>query len=82
MSSRLAQLAARLDALSRNHGPVDNSLRIARWGYGLAIPLPEAVVEALALREGDVIEVRMPDQRSLNITVRGKDEDARAGQPA
>jgi hypothetical protein len=82
MSSRLAQLAARLDALSRNHGPVDNSLRIARWGYGLAIPLPEAVVEALALHEGDVIEVRMPDQRSLSITVRGKDEHARTTQPA
>ncbi len=81
MNSRLAQLAARLDALSRNHGPVDNSLRVARWGYGLAIPLPEAVVDALALREGDVIEVRVPDPHSLNIVIRKTGGDPEARQP-
>jgi hypothetical protein len=69
MSSRLAQLAARLDALSRAVSPEEERLRVARWGFGLAIPLPQAVVEALALREGDPIEVRVPDQPPFQIIV-------------
>jgi hypothetical protein len=71
MSSRLAQLAARLDALSRtrSHERDEERLRVARWGFGLAVPLPPAVVEALALREGDPIEVRVPDQPPFQIIV-------------
>ena len=69
MSSRLAQLAARLDALSRTGAPEEDSLRVVRWGFGLAIPLPPAVVEALALREGERIEVRVPDPHSIHIIV-------------
>jgi hypothetical protein len=69
MSSRLAQLAARLDALSRAGAPVDDSLRVVRWGFGLAVPLPPAVIEALGLREGEQIEVRAADPHSLQIIV-------------
>jgi len=69
MSSRLAQLAARLDALSRTDNPEEQRLRVARSGFGLAVPLPSAVVEALALREGDPIEVRVPDQAPFQIIV-------------
>lgn len=79
MSSRLAQLAARLDALSRT-GPVEEErrLRVARSGFGLAIPLPAGVAAALALQEGDLIEVRVPDQPPLQIIV----TRVRADQPA
>jgi hypothetical protein len=69
MSSRLARLAARLDALSRTNPADDVRLRVARWGFGLAIPLPPEVVEALALREGDPIEVRVPDHPPFQIIV-------------
>lgn len=70
MSSRLAQLAARLDALSRAGSPEEERrLRVARSGFGLAIPLPAAVAEALALQEGDPVEVRVPDQPPLQIIV-------------
>jgi hypothetical protein len=69
MSTRLAQLAARLDALSRGRSVDDERLRLARWGFGLAIPLPPEVCQALALREGDPIEVRVPDQPPFQIIV-------------
>jgi antitoxin MazE len=41
-------------------------MRVERWGDSLAICLPAALVEALGLKEGDEIEVRiarseMPD---------------------
>jgi len=34
-------------------------MQVTRWGNSLAIRLPAAVVEALALKEGDDIEVRI-----------------------
>ncbi len=67
MSSRIAQLAARLDALSRTRTPEEEVPRIVRAGFGLAIPLPAAVIEALALREGDRIELRVPEHGALII---------------
>jgi hypothetical protein len=66
MSSRIAQLAARLDALSRSE-PEEEVPRIVRAGLGLAIPLPATVIKALALREGDRIELRVPEQGALII---------------
>jgi hypothetical protein len=66
MNSRIARLAARLDALSRTD-PEEEAPRIVRAGFGLAIPLPPAVVKALALREGDRIELQVPDQGALII---------------
>lgn len=81
MSSRLAQLAARLDALFRAGSPEEQRrLRVARSGFGLAIPLPAAVAEALALQEGDAIEVRVQDQHPLQIIVtRAQAEQAAPG---
>lgn len=35
-------------------------MQIAKWGNSLAIRIPASVVEALKLREGDEIEVRLP----------------------
>jgi hypothetical protein len=76
MSSRIAQLAARLDALSRSE-PEEEVPRIVRAGFGLAIPLPAAVIQALALREGDRIELRVPEQGAL-IIVSCPDPDGQA----
>jgi antitoxin MazE len=42
-------------------------MQVARWGNSLAIRLPAAVVEALALKEGDDIEVRISDDRTFTI---------------
>jgi antitoxin MazE len=33
-------------------------MRVAKWDDSLAVRLPEAVVEALGLEEGDDIEIR------------------------
>jgi antitoxin MazE len=51
-------------------------MRVSKWGNSLAVRLPAAVVEALELREGDEIEIkvagagrvavaRMPDRVAL-----------------
>jgi antitoxin MazE len=34
-------------------------MRVAKWGNSLAVRLPSAVVESLALEEGDQIEIRV-----------------------
>jgi antitoxin MazE len=40
---------------------------VAKWGNSLAVRLPAAVVEALALREGDDIEIHIADDRTMAI---------------
>jgi antitoxin MazE len=56
-------------------------MQVAKWGNSLAVRLPAAVVEALALKEGDEIEIhvagarqfavaRKPDRRELLIRLR------------
>lgn len=42
-------------------------MKVARWGNSLALRLPAAVVEALALKEGDEIEVHVAEQRRFAI---------------
>ena len=42
-------------------------MQVAKWGNSLAIRLPKAVVEALELKEGDDIEVRVLDARALAV---------------
>ena len=42
-------------------------MQVTRWGNSLAIRLPAAVVEALALKEGDDIEVRIAGDRTFDI---------------
>lgn len=43
-------------------------MQVSKWGNSLAIRLPAAVVEALQLREGDNIEVRVADGRTFDIS--------------
>lgn len=43
-------------------------MQVARWGNDLAIRLPASVVEALGLKEGDDIEVRIAGDRTFDIS--------------
>lgn len=42
-------------------------MQVTRWGNSLAIRLPAAVVEALSLKEGDDIEVRISGDRTFIV---------------
>jgi antitoxin MazE len=42
-------------------------MQLAKWGNSLAVRLPSAVVEALALKEGDRIEIRVAGSRAFEI---------------
>lgn len=42
-------------------------MQVARWGNSLAVRLPASVVEALALREGDDIEIVVDDARRFAL---------------
>jgi antitoxin MazE len=50
-------------------------MRVAKWGNSLALRLPAAVVEALALREGDGVHVHVLDSRDFAISRRPGRED-------
>jgi antitoxin MazE len=42
-------------------------MRVAKWGNSLAIRVPSAVAEALELKEGDEVEVRLAGPRTLEV---------------
>lgn len=42
-------------------------MHISKWGNSLALRLPVAVVQALRLREGDDVEVRVAGERTFEI---------------
>jgi antitoxin MazE len=42
-------------------------MRVAKWGNSLAIRLPAVVVEALELKAGDEVEVRLAGPRTLDV---------------
>jgi antitoxin MazE len=41
-------------------------MQVSKWGNSLAIRLPAAVVEALELKEGDDIEVRVTGEKAFD----------------
>lgn len=43
---------------------------VSKWGNSLAVRLPAEVVEVLALKEGDDVEVHLLDARAIAITRR------------
>lgn len=43
-------------------------MRVAKWGNSLAIRLPTAVVDALALKEGDDIEIGVAGTRNFSVS--------------
>jgi antitoxin MazE len=42
-------------------------MQVAKWGNSLAVRLPSAVVEALNLKEGDEIDIRIAGERAFDI---------------
>jgi antitoxin MazE len=42
-------------------------MQVAKWGNSLAVRLPAALVEALELREGDEIEIKIADAREFLV---------------
>lgn len=42
-------------------------MQVSKWGNSLAIRLPAALVEALELKDGDQIEVRIAGAREFEI---------------
>jgi antitoxin MazE len=42
-------------------------MQVSKWGNSLAVRLPSAVVEALDLKEGDRIEIRVAGRREFHI---------------
>ena len=53
-------------------------MRVAKWGNSLAIRLPAVVVEALELKAGDEVEVRLAGARSFDAVLCAVREDAAA----
>lgn len=45
-------------------------MQVARWGNSLAVRLPAAVVEALAIKEGDEIEIHVAGAREFEVRKR------------
>ena len=43
-------------------------MQVSKWGNSLAIRLPAAVVEALELKEGDQIEVRVAGAKHFEVS--------------
>ena len=42
-------------------------MQVSRWGNSLAVRLPSVVVEALGLKEGDEIEIRVAGERAFDV---------------
>jgi antitoxin MazE len=42
-------------------------MQISKWGNSLAVRLPSAVVDALGLKEGDQIEIRIAGDRVFEV---------------
>ena len=42
-------------------------MQVAKWGNSLAVRLPSALVEALELKEGDEIDIRVVGERAFDI---------------
>jgi antitoxin MazE len=42
-------------------------MQVSKWGNSLAVRLPSAVVDALELKEGDQIEIRIAGERVFEV---------------
>ena len=56
-------------------------MQVSRWGNSLAVGLPAAVVEALELKEGDLIEVRIAGPREFEVARDRRREEAKTAAP-
>ena len=42
-------------------------MQVSKWGNSLAVRLPSALVDALKLKEGDEIEIRISKEREFEV---------------
>jgi antitoxin MazE len=42
-------------------------MQVSKWGNSLAVRLPAAVVDALKLKEGDQIEIKVAGRREFEV---------------
>jgi antitoxin MazE len=42
-------------------------MRVSKWGNSLAVRLPAAVVEALDLKDGDQIQIKVAQRREFEV---------------
>ena len=42
-------------------------MQVAKWGNSLAVRLPQSVVEALGLKEGDSIQIQVTGARAFEV---------------
>jgi antitoxin MazE len=54
-------------------------MRVAKWGNSLAVRLPAAIVEALGLKHGDDIEIKVTGRRKFEVKKDQARERALAG---
>ena len=45
------------------------NMRVSKWGNSLAVRLPQAVVEALELKEGDSLDIQVAGTRSVVVAM-------------
>ncbi len=51
-------------------------MQVSRWGNSLAVRLPAALVQELGLKEGDEVELRPLDARTLEVARSREVEEA------
>ncbi len=51
-------------------------MQVCKWGNSLAVRLPAAVVEALELKDGDQIEIRIAGTREFELSRDHRREEA------
>ena len=51
-------------------------MQVSKWGNSLAIRLPATVVEALELKDGDQIEIRIAGSRQFEVSRDRRREEA------
>jgi antitoxin MazE len=49
-------------------------MQVSKWGNSLAVRLPKALVEEMGLAEGDDVDIRALDRRTLAIAKAGDEE--------
>ena len=49
---------------------MEDAVQVAKWGNSLAVRLPQAVVDALKLDEGDHLDIHVVGARSLEVEKR------------
>jgi antitoxin component of MazEF toxin-antitoxin module len=72
----------RLDILFKMYIIWEALMQVAKWGNSLAVRLPSAVVDALELKEGDQIEIRIAGDREFEVSRDRKRKGSRTPSPA